>query len=157
MPEYRNSIEIERPIEEVFLLTNNHVAEWSSVVVEEEILHEEEGGVGTRFRNVTESNGKRMEFDGIVTRYDPPNFSEVVLKGDQFDLRVEYDFEDLDGNTRVTQRSHVTAKGLIKLVFIFLGPIIRKAQCDEGYKELQRLKTFCENAPKELTQTTVET
>ncbi|WP_166831496.1 SRPBCC family protein [Thalassoroseus pseudoceratinae] len=157
MAEYRNSIEIERPIEEVFLLTNNHVAEWSSVVIEEEVLHEEEGGVGTRFRSITESNGKRMEFDGTVTHYDPPYANTVELKGEQFDLEVEYEFEDLDGNTRVTQRSHVHPRGLIRLVFMFLGPIIRRAQCDATYKELQRLKTFCENAPRELTESHLET
>ncbi len=156
MPDYRNSIEIERPIDEVFFLTCNHVPEWSSVVVEEEVLHEEEGGVGTRFRSITESHGKRMEFDGIVTHYDPPYANTVELKGEQFDLHVEYEFEDLNGSTRVTQRSQVKAKGLFKLIFIFLGPILRKSQCDATYKELQRLKTFCENAPTESTQPSPE-
>ena len=32
------SIEIDRPIDEVFQLTNDHVAEWSIIVVEDEII-----------------------------------------------------------------------------------------------------------------------
>ena len=55
------SIEIDRPIDEVFRLTNDHVVEWSPTVVAEEILHQTENEVGTTFRVVTEENGNQME------------------------------------------------------------------------------------------------
>ncbi len=62
------SIEIDRPIDDVFRLTNDHVAEWSIIVVEDEVLNEKPGVVGTTFRTVTEERGKRMVFQGLVTR-----------------------------------------------------------------------------------------
>ncbi len=64
----KGSVEIARPIGEVFRLTSDHVAEWSTVVIEDEVLEEKPGGVGTTFRTVTEENGKRMEFKGGVSR-----------------------------------------------------------------------------------------
>ncbi len=50
------SIEIDRPIGEVFAYTNEKVAEWSLTVVEDEII-EDKHGVGTTFRCVTEESG----------------------------------------------------------------------------------------------------
>ena len=65
------SIEIDRPIDEVFTYTNEKVAEWSLTVVEDEPI-QDTGGVGTTFRCVTEDHGRRMEFHGVVTHWDPP-------------------------------------------------------------------------------------
>jgi hypothetical protein len=76
------SIEIDRSIEEVFDFTLNHVSEWSTIVVEDEVIDLiADGGVGTTFRVVTEERGKRMEFDGLVTRHDPPHQSTVQMIG----------------------------------------------------------------------------
>ncbi len=138
------SIEIDRPIDEVFRLTNDHVADWSIIVVEEEILEEKPAGVGTTFRTVTEENGKRMEFQGIVTRHEPPRLNAIHLTGDFFDLDVEYTFEDLSGRTRVTQRSSVAGKGFFKIMLLLTGWLMKKSSCRALAKELDSLKTFCE-------------
>ena len=41
------SVEIDRPIEEVFRLTNEHIPEWSIVVVEDQVIDEKPDGVGS--------------------------------------------------------------------------------------------------------------
>jgi hypothetical protein len=138
------SVEIDRPIHEVFRLTNEHVAEWSIVVVEDELLDEAHKGVGTRFRSVTEDHGKRMEFQGIVTAYDPPYASAVKLTGDMFDIEAAYSFEDLGQRTKVTQFSTVTGKGFVKLFFLLCGWMMNKASGDALAKELNSLKRYCE-------------
>ena len=98
------SIEINRPIEDVFRLTINHVPEWSIIVVEDEVVeNKNDGGVGTTFRTVTEDRGRRMEFAGVVTAHEPPHRSAIHLTGKMFDIDTEYHFEDLSGSTRVTQ------------------------------------------------------
>ena len=139
------SVEIDRPIDEVFPLTNNHVAEWSLTVVEDELLDETPGGVGTTFRVVTEDHGKRMEFAGIVTACDPPHLHASHLAGASFDIDVEYRFEDLGGRTRVTQVSHVQGKGLMRLMLGCCGWMMKKSSCDAAQKELDSLKQFCES------------
>jgi len=99
------SILINRPIEDVFDLTNNHVSEWSIVVVEEESLEETPEVVGSTFRTLTEDRGHQMELTGIVTAYQPPNHSAIHLEGEMFDIDAVYQFEKIsEEETRVTQR-----------------------------------------------------
>lgn len=138
------SVEIDRPIDEVFRLTNDRVAEWSIVVVENEVLDEKPEGVGTTFRTVTEDHGKKMEFQGIVTRHDPPHASSIKMTGDVFDIEVDYKFEDLSGGTRVTQISNVTGKGFFKVFMFLFGWMMNKSSCKALENELDSLKRFCE-------------
>ena len=139
------SVEIDSPIVDVFRLTNEHLAEWSIVVVEDEVIDEKPEGVGTTFRTVAEDHGKRMEFQGVVTRHDPPHVSAVRLTGDMFDIETEYTFEDLSGRTRVTQTADVTGKGFFKWFMLLFGWMMNKSNCKAGENELNSLKTFCED------------
>ena len=138
------SVEIDRPIDEVFEYTNNHVAEWSITVVEDEVIEEKPEGVGTTFRCVTEDHGKKMEFQGIVTRHEPPNASAIHLTGQHFDIEAEYLFEDLGGRTRVTQRSAVSPKGFFTVLFFLFGWMMKKSACKAQENELNSLKRLLE-------------
>lgn len=143
------SVEIDRPIEEVFRLTTEHVAEWSIIVVEDKVIDAKPGGVGTKFRTVTEEKGNRMEFEGVVVRYEPPFVNAVEMRGACFDIHAVYFFEDLGGRTRVVQKSDVVGKGLFKLLLTLAGWLMSKSSCDALDKELQSLKRFCERAPEQ--------
>jgi len=140
------SVEIDRPIEEVFRLTNEHIAEWSIVVVEDEVLDKKtDGGVGTTFRTVTENRGKRMEFMGVVTRHEPPHACAVHMTSDMLDIETEFTFQDLSGRTRVTQNASVTGRGYYKLFMFLFGWIMNKSNCESSVNELNNLKKFCES------------
>jgi len=138
------SIEIDRPIKEVFDYTINNVAEWSIIVVKDEVIDEKPEGVGSTFRVTTEEKGTRMEFEGLVTRHEPPTVHAVFMKGRQFDIEAEYLFEDLGGRTRVTQRSSVHGKGFIKVMFFLLGWLMKKSSRSALEKELVNLKRLAE-------------
>lgn len=138
------SAEIDRPIDEVFDYTNNHVAEWSITVVEDEVLDEKIEGVGTTFRCVTEDHGRQMVFQGVRTRYEPPTASAVHLTGQHFDIEAEYLFEDLSGRTRVTLRSVVTPRGFTRVFFFLFGWLMNKSGCKAQEKELANLKRLLE-------------
>lgn len=140
------SIEIERPIQDVFILANDHLAAWSSIVVEDEVVQvADDGGVGTRFRAVTEDRGHRMEFEGEVVEYAPPVRSAVHLRGPAFDLNVAYDLEELpDGRTRLTQISSSHGKGVWKVLLLILTPLMRKSARAATRKELEQLRAYCE-------------
>ena len=115
-------------------------------MIEDEILEETPGVVGTTFRSVTDTNGNRMEFQGIITTFDPPNQHGVHLTGKQFDILVDYQFESLTPErTRVTQSSQVIGKGFMKFVFMLIGKLASKASQDAVSKELKNLKAFCES------------
>ena len=142
----QGSIEIHQNIELVFRLTNDHVPDWSRIVVSEELIDEVPGVVGSRFRTVTEDRGRRMIFDGTITQYKPPNHSMVSLIGQHFDIVAAYDFEDLDGRTRVTQISNVKGKGFGRVLLFLFGWVMRKSHCDATQRELESLRAFCEAA-----------
>ena len=147
-----SSIEIDRPIEDVFRLTNDHVADWSIIVVEDDVVKETPDRVGTTFRTVTEERGQRMVFEGVITRHDPPHLNAVHLKGDSFDIDAEYTFEDLSGRTRVTQRSSVTPKGWFKVILFLFGWLMKKSSCKALNDELASLKRFCEKQPSSVSR-----
>ena len=75
------SVEIDRPIQEVFDYTCNHVAEWSMIVIKEKVIDEKPEGIGTTFKTTTEENGEQMEFDGVVTRHETPTAQAATLTG----------------------------------------------------------------------------
>jgi hypothetical protein len=138
------SVIIDCPIHEVFRLTNEHVPEWSIVVVEEHRDEQTPEVVGSTFRTLTEDHGKAMAFQGVVTHYDAPTYSAVNLTGDAFDIEAEYTFEDLGGRTRVTQVSHVHGKGFLKVFFLLFGWALKKSSCKAAQKEMESLKAYCE-------------
>ncbi len=142
------SIEIDRPIEQVFELTNGNVAKWSTVVTEEVVIEDRNNGdVGTKFRLVTEERGKQMVFDGEVTEHRPPRSSRSRLTGKYFDIDAHYLFEDLrNGRTRVTQQAEVTGKGLVKVMMFFMGLFMKKSGNESAQKEMRSLKAFVESS-----------
>lgn len=138
------SVVIERPIQKVFELANKDVAEWSSIVVEDVPLEGDGTHVGDTFRVVTEEKGRRMEFQGVVTRFDAPVSSAIEMRGKMFDLFVEYEFEDLGGRTRLTQRSRAKGHGVMGLFLTLFGWMMKKSSCDAAQQELGRLKAYVE-------------
>ncbi len=138
------SVEIDRPIGEVFEYTITGVAEWSTVVVSDEVVEEKPGMVGTTFRTTTSEKGREMVFEGVVTDHRPPRGHAVSMVGQHFDIEAEYEFEDLGGRTRVTQRSEVRAKGFLKVLFALLGPLMAKPNRRAAEGELANLKRILE-------------
>jgi hypothetical protein len=139
------SIEIERPIEEVFEYTIRKVVEWCSIVVSDEVINETPDMIGTTFKTVTDDRGREMVFDGRVIEHAPPNRHVVEMVGKQFDIKAEYSFEDIDGNTLVTERCEVKGKGFFRFMFIVMGWLMRKASCRDLARELENLKKFAES------------
>lgn len=142
--ENKLNIEIECPIEEVFRITNEQVAEWSLIVVANNVLDERPRGVGTRFQTITEDQGHRLVFDGVVTCYEPPFKSAVKLTGKMFDIETEFNFQDSFGKTRVTQTAKVRAKGFFEFYMFLFGWFIKRGHRRANRDDLENLKRFCE-------------
>ena len=141
--EARLSVDVDRPIGHVFECTNDHVCEWSETCVSEEVI-EDTGGGGTRFRILTRDRGCDIPLDGLVTAWDPPRYAAIHLTGAQFDIDVDYTFEEREGGTRVTQHSIVRGKGMTRVMFFLLGWLMRRSGCDAQRKELDGLESFGE-------------
>ena len=86
-----------------------------------------------------------MQFDGVVTRHDPPTVSAMILRGPHFDIEAEYTFEDLSGRTRVTQMSSVRGKGLTRVMFFLLGWLLKGMGRKALQKDFATLKRLLES------------
>jgi hypothetical protein len=92
--------------------------------------------------------GKQMEFDGTVPLNERPTAQTVVMIGKQFDIEGSYTFEDLGRRTRVNLVSVVTPKGfMMKLMFLMVGPLGKRAGCKALEKELASLREKVEGRP----------
>ena len=138
------SVEIEHPIEDVFIWTNESVAKWSEIVIEDEVINRTPDIVGSTFRSKTDNDGYQVELEGVVTEYDAPYFSAVKMTCKSFDIIAEYTFDDLGGSTRVTQDSFVTGKGFFRGLFFFFGRLMKKKSCRAAQDEMENLKKYCE-------------
>lgn len=138
------SIDIDGSINDVFDITTNDVEKWSLVVIEEEVIEHVPGEVGSRFRTVTASSGKQMEFESVVTAYDRPHLSAIQMIGRSFDIQAAFRFESIDGGTRVTHISEVTGKGFMKFLLKLLSGVMHKASCQALNDELKSLKSYCD-------------
>lgn len=142
--ESKISLEIECPIESVFRITNEQVAEWSLIVVANNVLDEGQRGLGARFQTITEDQGVRLVFDGVVTCYEPPFKCAVRLTGKMFDIETEYHFEEAFGKTRATQMSQLRGKGFFQVYTFLFGWFMKRGWLGNARKELESLKRFCE-------------
>ncbi|MGB7343630.1 MAG: SRPBCC family protein [Pirellulaceae bacterium] len=142
------SIIIDRPIEEVFDYTLNESPKWSKSIVSDELVEDVNGGgVGTKFRMVTEENGKQMIFRGEVTRWNRPHVARSFLTGDSFDIDVEYRFENMGYRTQVTQESRVLPKGIaLKVVFLTAGWMFKGIGKRALMKDFETLKQQLESS-----------
>lgn len=135
------SVEIERPISEVFRYTNENISDWSLTVIEDEILDETPEKVGSTFRILTEERGRKMEMTGVVTRYEIDRLSEVHLTGPGFEIDALYEFKDLgNGKVRVTETAQVHPKGLFKVMLFLFGWAMKRSNCKALQNELDSLK-----------------
>ncbi|MCA8996285.1 MAG: hypothetical protein KDA80_04855 [Planctomycetaceae bacterium] len=144
------SIEIQGPIDEIFRITTEDVAAWSRTVIEDKVIEEHPGVVGTKFHVVTQENDQRMEFEGVVTRFEPPLAHGSFLTGKLFDIDVAYLFEELSPDqTRVHQISEVHGKGWFRLLLKVVKFFAADAGNGAALEELRRLKSYCERQPSE--------
>lgn len=75
MATFEFSITINRPAAEVFkaLTDFNSYKKWQTGVIESTILTAGAMGVGSKYRFVSEFMGQKIDSEGEVTEFDPPN------------------------------------------------------------------------------------
>ena len=85
-------------------IVNEDVLQWSSYIVERDMFDDGKPmGVGKRFRTVAADRGNRIEYNGLVTAYEPPCVLALKLTSPTFDTETAYAFESVGRSTRVSQ------------------------------------------------------
>lgn len=137
------SVEISRPVEEVFAYVANpeNLPEWSGIVLE---VHKETQGQlqeGGRFTVGAKFLGRRFETPFEVSAHEPPRRHSDKSTGGPFPQEYTYTFEETaGGGTRFTQVAEGEPGGFFKLV----GPLLEMAGRRQFRADLQTLKDLLE-------------
>ena len=143
-----HSIEIERPIEDVFsVLTDvTLTGRWYPARVEEWWVTPPPHGVGSVRRARVVVMGRASENDAVVTEYYPPR--RAALKGEsaRAPFTATLDFTPTPDGTRVRAETSFELRGVMRLIGpLFVGPYERG--WDNGLKNLKRMMEAGELVP----------
>ncbi len=138
------TVTVDRPVERVFAYLSDftNTNEWDPGTVRT-TLQSGDGGVGTRYHNVSEFMGRETELVYVVLEVSP---TEVFrLRGENKTV-VAHDTMTFaptgTGGTTVTYRAEFELKGLAKLSAPFLAPAFKRLgdEAEDGLRTaLQRL------------------
>ena len=137
-----SSVDINRPIEEVFAYVTDptKAPEWSSMVLECTLEGSESIGVGSRIRGIGKVLGRRLEHTAEVTQYDPPRkFATRSVSGPGH-LDVERQLESIGEGTRYHSKLVGESGGLFKLADPIVAALMRRTV----ETDLQTLKALLE-------------
>lgn len=117
MPTATHSVRIARPVEDVFafIADGEQCPKWRAGVLD--IKRVSGDGVGARYaQGVRGPMGRRVAADYEVTVFEPGRRIEFQTTGGPVRPHGRYDFEELDGGTRLTFTLDAELGGLRKLV-----------------------------------------
>ena len=122
------TVTVARPVAEVFAYLSDFTTttEWDPGTVRT-TRESGDGGVGTRYRNVSRFMGRQTELTYVVTEHEPP--TRLALRGENKSV-VANDTMTLaatsGGGTQVTYRAVFTFKGAARILAPFTAPAFRR-------------------------------
>ncbi|HIA47755.1 MAG TPA: hypothetical protein EYN96_07255 [Candidatus Hydrogenedentes bacterium] len=140
------TVEIDATPETVFrwVVDPERVVLWLNHLSKFEILNDSEPKVGAKFRQAWDDEGDNSEILGSITKYIQDERYCIHLDGKGFQVDVEYRFKDIDGRTRLTQKTNFDYKGIMKMIEKVVGGKIRRSYEDEAKRNLAKLIDLCE-------------
>jgi carbon monoxide dehydrogenase subunit G len=137
--EFTNTVLIERPLHDVFQFVSDleHIPQWNYAIEETRKMSDGPLRVGTTYRQVRSVPTRSEESLEVTELLQDRRFA---VHGDlgPFQATLTYDFEDVGGDTRLTNRADLKAGGITKLVAPIASGRIREAVA-ANLGELKRL------------------
>jgi uncharacterized protein YndB with AHSA1/START domain len=126
MPHIERTITVPGSAEEVYayLADFTTTEEWDPPTQTTELLSGD-GGVGTRYRNVSKFLGKETETVYTVVTLDPPRRLELTGDTTSMTLHDTITVEDHGDEVRVTYRAEFHPEGALKLATPLLPPALK--------------------------------
>lgn len=115
---------------------------WMGALVESEPLTDGPPGPGSRYRDVFEDHGQRIELEAELAEVDPPRRLVVQLVSDVFDATIDQRLERAGGGTRL---SAVIETTYTKLAARLLASVVTRHAQKQLEADLARLKELVES------------
>jgi uncharacterized protein YndB with AHSA1/START domain len=138
-----HTVEIAAPAAAVFpyLADGERRLRWMGVLVETEALTEGPPAVGSRWRDVFEDHGRRIELESELTEYVPDELLQVHIVSRGFEATSTQRLVEASGRTRLNTVIDTEYKLLAARV---LGPVVRRHAQRQLEADLAGLKEIVE-------------
>ena len=138
-----HAVEIDRPPASVFpyLVASERRLRWMGALTSSEQLTDGEPGLGTRFHDVFEQAGQRIEIDAEIAEWQPPELLTLRLRSRAFQSTGRHWLKALDGRTRLT--TTIDTEYTSRMVRLMAGVVTRHAQA-QLEKDMVGLKALVE-------------
>jgi len=142
MPQAQHTVTINRPVDAVFAFVadGEKCPQWRPGVLDIKRVSGD-GGVGTRYaQGVSGPMGRRIAADFEITKSEPNRLIEFQTVTGPARPHGRYDFESVDGGTRLSFALDATLTGISKLL---MGSMVQKTMESE-VATLDKLKQVLE-------------
>jgi uncharacterized protein YndB with AHSA1/START domain len=112
---------------------------WMGALVESEPLTDGPPEAGSRFRDVFEDHGRRIELEAELAQVDPPRSLVVDLVADAFEASISQQLEEEGVATHLTTVIETTYTGLAARLVAGLVSRHAQQQLEEDLDRLRRL------------------
>jgi carbon monoxide dehydrogenase subunit G len=108
---------IDKPVKDVFaFVTNpNNMAKWNSAVVSMQQITPGAVGVGTKFKNVGEMLGRRIEGEMQVVAFEPDSKYGFQMNAGPMQVNVVLTFKTVGTGTKINLNAQGNPAGVFKL------------------------------------------
>lgn len=132
MARFEGSVEIMRPVEEVFahITEVSNWTKWAAGMLEAEQTSEGPVGVGTTCRGVTQSMGRKMDWTSEVTKYEQNKKMEQKITSGSMTIEQSFAVEPVEGGTRFTIVSEAEIGGFFKMADAVVNRMWKKQMED---------------------------
>lgn len=136
--------EISRPPQLVFpyLADPEKAMQWQKNVVSGEIIEARPEIIGTRFQEVIEEDGNRLEMSGVITAYVPNCEIGFHLESKIHVVNVTYTLEEGDPGSKLRVEAEIRWKFPMNIVSILIGRRMKRelrAGMESEVLELKRI------------------
>ncbi len=100
-----------------------------------------EVALGTRFRDVFEDSGQRIELDAEVVEFEPSRRVAIRLRSRHFESTVRQELAEYDGRTRVATQIETEYKSRLART---MGRVVTRRAQRRLDEDLRRLKALVE-------------
>lgn len=114
---------------------------WMGALVESEALTDGPPEVGSRYRDVFEDHGQRIELEAELVEVDQPRRVVVQLDGDLFEATIAQQLEERGGGTLLAVEIETT---YTKLAARLLASVVTRQAQKQLEGDLARLKELVE-------------
>lgn len=138
---YESEVTVNKSAKEAWAVMSDpdKLPQWINGFQKTELVSGTANTVGAVSKNYILENGKEMTMQETITAIKPYEHMAMNFTMDFMDMDYELDFEEQNGQTKITTKTTASGNGIISRSIVAMIPTSMKAQEDENLNKLKGL------------------